>query len=331
MLVVLLLSLHAFAVFYTDALWFSSVQLHSVWRSLFEIKVGLMLTFAVIFAVLLLASLLVAERLAPRGPSLDAEDEFVKRYQEVVGPYARRLRIVVVVVLSLIVGSQALGQWQNWILFRNGVPFGVKDPQFHMDVGYFVFKLPFELFLVHWALVALFVILVVTVVSHYLNGGIRLQGARPRVRPAVKAHISVILGLHRPGQGGRLLPGPVLARPVHQRLRQGRRLHRRPRPAPGPGAADPGVAGRHGAAALQHPAAGLGPPGHRRGHVVRGGPVRRHHLPGRRPGAQGQPGPVRRSRRPYIQRNIDATRTPSTSTRSRRSTTRPRPPSPPPS
>jgi uncharacterized membrane protein (UPF0182 family) len=190
-----LLSLHAFALFYTDALWFSSVQLHTVWRSLFEIKAGLMLTFAVIFGVLLLASLLTAERLAPKGPSLDAEDEFIKRYQEVIGPFAGKLRIGVVVVLSLIVGSQAIGQWQNWILFRNAVPFGVKDPQFHKDVGFFVFKLPFELFLVHWALVALIVILIVTLIDHYLNGGIRLQGARPRVSPAVKAHISVILGL----------------------------------------------------------------------------------------------------------------------------------------
>ena len=193
--VVLITSVRTFALFFTDALWFSSVHLHAVWRSLFEIKAGLMLGFAAGFAVLLLASLIVAERLAPKGPSVDAEDEFVKRYQEVVGPYARWLRAAVVVFLSLIVGSQALGQWNNWILFRDGVPFGVKDPQFGKDVGYFVFKLPFEIFLVHWALVALFVILVVTVVTHYLNGGIRTQGARPRVRPAVKAHISVILGM----------------------------------------------------------------------------------------------------------------------------------------
>jgi uncharacterized protein len=193
--VAVLLSLHAFALLYTDALWFSSVHLHPVWRSLFDIKAGLMLTFAVIFGVLLFASLMVAERLAPKGPSLDAEDEFVKRYQEVIGPYVRWLRIGLVVVLALIVGSQALGQWQNWILFRNGVSFGVKDPQFGRDVSYFVFKLPFELFLVHWALVALIVILLVTALFHYLNGGIRLQGAQPRVRPAVKAHISVILGL----------------------------------------------------------------------------------------------------------------------------------------
>jgi len=109
-LVVLFASLRTFAVFYTDALWFSSVDLHSVWVKLFEIKAGLMLTFAVIFAVLLLASLMVAERLAPKGPSLDAEDEFVKRYQEIIGPYSRWLRAGVVVVLSLIVGSQAIGQ-----------------------------------------------------------------------------------------------------------------------------------------------------------------------------------------------------------------------------
>jgi uncharacterized membrane protein (UPF0182 family) len=193
--VILLLSLHTFAIFYTDALWFSSVNLHSVWLNLFEIKAGLMLTFAVIFAVLLLASLIVAERLAPKGPSLDAEDEFVRRYQEVIGPYSRWLRVGVVVVLSLIVGSQAIGQWNNWILFRHSTKFGVVDPQFHRDVSYFVMTLPFEQFLVHWALVALFLVLLVTLLSHYLNGGIRMQGSRPRVRPAVKAHISVILGL----------------------------------------------------------------------------------------------------------------------------------------
>jgi uncharacterized protein len=194
-LVVVIASLRTFAIFYTDALWFSSVSLHSVWVKLFEIKVGLMVTFAVIFALLLLASLLVAERLAPKGPSLDAEDEFVKRYQEVIGPYARWLRIGVVTVLSLIIGSQAIGQWQNWILFSNSSQFGATDPQFHRNVGYFVFTLPFQQFLVHWFLVALFVVLLITLLSHYLNGGIRMQGSRPRVRPAVKAHISVILGL----------------------------------------------------------------------------------------------------------------------------------------
>ena len=42
---------------------------------------------------------------------------------------------------------------------------------------------------------ALVVILVVTAVFHYLNGGIRAQRVTPRVRPAVKAHLSVLLAL----------------------------------------------------------------------------------------------------------------------------------------
>ena len=194
-LIIVFASLKTFATFYTDALWFSSVDLHSVWLKLFETKVGLLVVFAALFAVALLASLLVAERLAPKGLSLDAEDEFVKRYQEVIGPYSRWLRIVVVGVLSLIVGSQAVGQWNNWILFENSTPFAATDPQFHRNVAYYVFTLPFEQFLVHWALVSLVVILLITALSHYLNGGIRMQGSRPRVRPAVKAHLSVILGL----------------------------------------------------------------------------------------------------------------------------------------
>ena len=94
-------------------------------------------------------------------------------------------------VLSLIVGSQALGQWQNWILFRNSTPFHAVDPQFHRNVAYFVFTLPFEQFLVHWTLVALFVVLLVTALSHYLNGGIRMQGPRPgsvlRSRPTSRS------------------------------------------------------------------------------------------------------------------------------------------------
>ena len=180
--VILIASLRTFAVFYTDALWFSSVSLHSVWVKLFEIKFGLMVVFALIFVVMLMASLLVAERLAPKGPSLDAEDEFVKRYQEVIGPYARWLRLGVVVILSLIIGSQAIGQWNNWILFRS-TPFAATDPQFHRNVAYFVFTLPFEQFLVHWTLVALVMVLLVTLLTHYLNGGIRMQGPRPRVRP----------------------------------------------------------------------------------------------------------------------------------------------------
>jgi len=195
LLIVIIASLHTFAVFYTDSLWFSSVGLHSVWSSLFEVKFGLFIAFGAIFAIGLLASLLVGEKLVPRGPSLSSEDDFVRRYQEVIGPHARWIRAGVVVLLAILLGSDALGQWEHWILFRNGTTFGIKDPIWHKDLSYFVFKLPFETFLIQWSFLALFLILIVTIIFHYLNGGIRIQGPKPKVSPAVKAHISLILGL----------------------------------------------------------------------------------------------------------------------------------------
>ena len=62
--------------------------------------------------------------------------------------------------------------------------FGQKDPTFHRDIGFYVFKLPFLQFIAGWTFAALLVILIVTLVFHYLNGGIaarhRSSGSRRR-------------------------------------------------------------------------------------------------------------------------------------------------------
>jgi uncharacterized membrane protein (UPF0182 family) len=40
-------------------------------------------------------------------------------------------------------GLSATSAWTQWMMFRNGGSFGTTDPQFGLDVGFFVFKLPF--------------------------------------------------------------------------------------------------------------------------------------------------------------------------------------------
>ena len=49
--------------------------------------------------------------------------------------------------------------------------------------------------MVSWLFAALVIILIITAVAHYLNGGIRLQTPGQRVTPQVKAHLSVLLGV----------------------------------------------------------------------------------------------------------------------------------------
>jgi len=195
-LIVIIASLRSIATFYTDYLWFGSVDLSGVWRHLFVVKLALFFAFAAIFFVALWVSLAVVDRVAASQLALGPEDELVRRYQQRVAPRAMLVRSLVSLVVALIAASSAIGQWSNYLLFANGVSFtgpGSTDPQFHKNVGFFVFKLPFLSFLVSWAFVSLIVIAIFTVIAHYLNGGIRIQQGRPSVSSQVKVHISVLL------------------------------------------------------------------------------------------------------------------------------------------
>jgi uncharacterized membrane protein (UPF0182 family) len=194
-LIVLLISLRSLAGLYTDGLWFSSVGYHDVFSTLLVTKLGLFGVFGAIFFAVLWINLVVCDRIAGHDIVLAQEDELVKRYQQHVRPYAGRIYVALAFVLALIGASGTVGQWNNWILFRHGGSFGVTDPQFHKDIGFYVFKLPFLTFVVDWTLAILIVTLAVSVVFHYLNGGIQPQRGIPRVRPPVKAHISVLLAL----------------------------------------------------------------------------------------------------------------------------------------
>ena len=192
----LITSLRGLAGFYTDYLWFDEVGFTSVWRGVLGAKVLLAAVFTAAFFVVMWASLTIADRIAPRFRPVGPEDELVQRYREAVGPHAGAVRTAVSAVFALIFGLGVSAQWNSWLLFRNHVSFGVADRQFDRDIGFYVFRLPFLSFLVDWILVALIIVTFVTLVAHYLNGGIRLaQNAMERVTPSVKVHLSVLLGL----------------------------------------------------------------------------------------------------------------------------------------
>ncbi|MDQ1508199.1 MAG: uncharacterized protein QOG50_43 [Actinomycetota bacterium] len=195
LLVVLLLSGRGLARVYTDYLWFKEVGFSHTWRALIEAKLFPALIFAVLFFVLLFVDLIVADRLAPLARSTGPEDEIIERYRSIVDPYAGRIRFGVAVFFAIVMGSGVASEWRDWILFSNASKFGVKDPQFHKDIGFYVFRLPFLQFIASWTFAALLVVLIITAVFHYLNGGIRLQTPFQRVTPQVKVHISVILAL----------------------------------------------------------------------------------------------------------------------------------------
>ncbi|MCI3949989.1 MAG: hypothetical protein K0R11_1923, partial [Acidimicrobiales bacterium] len=193
-LFVLLTSLRGIAGFYTDYLWFDSLDFAGVFTGVLRSKFLLGLLFTVVLFAVLWANLLIADRLAPRFRPAGPEEELVERYHELIGERTGLVRLLISGLFALILGTGVSGQWDKWILFINSRDVGRVDPQFETDIGFYLFRLPFLSFVVDWAFAAVIVVLLVTAVAHYLNGGIRVQGTGQRVTPQVKAHLSVLLG-----------------------------------------------------------------------------------------------------------------------------------------
>ena len=185
-------SLHSLAVFWTDQMWFSQGGFGSVFGTLFFVKAGLLLTFGAVFFALMWGNLLLTNKFGARVLSFEPEDEIIRRFQNVVRPYARRIYAGIAFFMALVAGFNATSQWNSYLLFANAKSFGKTDPLFHKDISFYVMTLPFVRFIITWLIVALVVILLVTTVFHYLNGGIRATRVSPRVSPQVKAHLSVI-------------------------------------------------------------------------------------------------------------------------------------------
>jgi uncharacterized protein len=192
---VLLTSLRGIAGFYTDYLWFDSLGQTGVWRGILGAKLSLSLIFMVGFFLLAWSNLLIADRIAPPYRLAGPEDELLERYHDIVDDRMGWLRIVICALLAIIAGSGVSSEWNSWVLFTNGGDFGIEDPQFHNDIGFYVFRLPFLSFVVDWLFASLLIVIIVTAVAHYLNGGIRVQPPSPRVTPQVKAHLSVLLAV----------------------------------------------------------------------------------------------------------------------------------------
>ena len=175
----LLFSLRGLAGFYTDFLWFDSLGQGSTWSSLLAARVAPALVFTVVFFVIMFVNLVIADRLAPKYRSMGPEDELIARYQQAAGPYTGRIRIGVSLFFALIAGIGVSSQWKQWVLFTHYQSFDVVDPQFHKDIGFYVFQLPFLKFIAEWLFAGLVIVLIVTAVAHYLNGGIRLPEPVP--------------------------------------------------------------------------------------------------------------------------------------------------------
>ncbi|MFF7353046.1 MULTISPECIES: UPF0182 family protein [Streptomyces] len=194
-LAVLGMAFTMFAGFWTDWLWYRSVHYSSVFTTTLWTKIGLFFVFGLLMAVAVGVNIWLAHRLRPPLSAMSMEQQSLDRYRMGVAPYKKWLLLAVTALVGLIAGASAAGQWRTWLLWVNGVPFHQKDPQFHLDVSFYTFDLPWYRFLLGFGFATAILCLIAAALTHYLYGGLRVTSPGARATAAATGHLSVLLGV----------------------------------------------------------------------------------------------------------------------------------------
>ncbi|MGW0910309.1 UPF0182 family membrane protein [Streptomyces sp. NPDC002784] len=194
-LAVLGMAFTMFAGFWTDWLWYRSVNYSSVFTTTLWTKIGLFFVFGLLMALSVGLNIWLAHRLRPPLSAMSMEQQSLDRYRMGIAPYKKWLLLAITALVGLIAGASASGQWRTWLMWVNGVSFGQKDPQFDLDVSFYAFDLPWYRFLLGFGFAAAILSLIAAALTHYLYGGLRITSPGARATAAATGHLSVLLGI----------------------------------------------------------------------------------------------------------------------------------------
>lgn len=141
---------------YTDWLWFSSLNYQSVFLTILLSEVGLKIAVGVAFLLLMLLNLWPTRgsliKAVETNRRIQEEDDIVTIYQNPwsklvsTGPVSL-IYFLISLVMAFFISTSVTGDWVLLQKYLHPSSFGVADPIFNKDVGFYVFQLPFYQFI----------------------------------------------------------------------------------------------------------------------------------------------------------------------------------------
>ena len=184
--------LPAFTRFITEWWWFEEIGYQAVFTRQLVTQAILFLGAGTLTAAILYLNLRVAQRGLVPHPILLRVDESVPAVN--VPAALRRLTLPVVIGLSLLSGLAASSAWESVLLALHATPFGISDPVFGRDVGWYVFLLPAVSaglgFLSGLATLSLLIL----VPLYFVRGDIILRPRTIRFEPSAGLHLAALIG-----------------------------------------------------------------------------------------------------------------------------------------
>lgn len=184
---------------YTDWRWFGSIDYRSVFTTAIIARIVLFIIFGLVAAAVVWAAGFFAWR--GRPDSLDVGDlnSPVYQYRQSIEKSMGVLFKVIPAIVGIIAGFIGQSHWRDVMLFLNGQDFGVQDPQFHHDLGFYAFSLPVLQMVVNTLSILLVLAFLIALFGHYILGGIRIgnkaAGVRGSISRAARLQLAITAGL----------------------------------------------------------------------------------------------------------------------------------------
>lgn len=179
---------------YTDWLWFKDIGYSSVFSKIIWTRIALFGICGAIAGLIIFGALWLAYRSRPVFVPTSGPGDPIARYRTVVMSRIRWFAIIPSLMIGLLAGLVAQGSWSTVQMFLNGESFGKKDPEYGLDVGFYAFDLPFYRFVLNYLFVIVVIAFLVSLVTHYIFGGIRLAGRGGTLTNATRIQLAVIAG-----------------------------------------------------------------------------------------------------------------------------------------
>ncbi|HWF71432.1 MAG TPA: UPF0182 family protein, partial [Mycobacterium sp.] len=178
---------------YVDWLWFGELGYRSVFTTVLLTRLVLFLLVGLLVGGIVFAGLALAYRTRPVFVPSNGNDP-VARYRSVVMSRLRVIGTGIPVAIGLLAGIVAQTYWVRVQLFLHGGDFGIADPQFGKDLGFYAFDLPFYRLVLSFLFVALFLAFVANLLAHYVFGGIRLSGRTGALSRSARIQLISLIG-----------------------------------------------------------------------------------------------------------------------------------------